>query len=480
MSGRILRTACAAALIGAAALALPNPPVLADPGAAGTARPNSHDHGPGSGSVSGSPDGGPDVHSSDTGEGGLGTVTEGATGSDDGAGGAGTEAAGTDGGDGAGGDSGADAGAGADAEPAAPALPAAPTVPATPGTPAALLRQLQTLYRTTEASTEAFNATQEGLATAQRRAALLNSRLRQARSELAEGRADAGRLARMQYQGSGPAAVSSYLRVLLSKDPERAMDEGHLLREAAGGQAAVVARLAASEKRAATLARQAGAALGRQRALAERRKVQRDTVRRQLQGVERMLASLSGDQLAEVGRLENRKVDTAQRALLADGTVGRGGAPSQVGERALAYSLGQVGKPYVWGAAGPDAFDCSGLTSRAWSQAGRAIPRTSQEQWKRLPHVPLRQLRPGDLVLYFPGATHVALYAGDGKVVQAPRPGAAVKISPLASNPLLGAVRPDASSAPLTAYAPPRQVTAAASDAGSSDAGYRAASAPGA
>ncbi|MFG2223555.1 NlpC/P60 family protein [Streptomyces sp. NPDC048644] len=465
MSGRILRTACAAALIGAAALALPTPPVLADPGAAGAARPNSHDSGPGSDSVSGSSDGGSDVHSSDTGEGGLGTVTEGATGSDDG-----TEEAGTE------------AGTGTDAntEPAAPAVPAVPTIPAAPGTPTALLRQLQTLYRTAEASTEAFNATQEGLAKAQRRAALLNSRLRQARSELAEGRADAGRLARMQYQGSGPAAVSSYLRVLLSKDPERAMDEGHLLREAASGQAAAVARLTASEKRAATLARQAGAALGRQRSLAERRRVQRDTVRRRLGDVERMLASLSGDQLAEVGRLENRNVDTAQRALLADGKVGRGGAPSQVGERALAYGLSQVGKPYVWGAAGPDAFDCSGLTSRAWSQAGRAIPRTSQEQWKRLPHVPLRQLRPGDLVLYFPGATHVALYAGDGKVVQAPRPGAAVKISPLASNPLLGAVRPDAGSAPLTTYAPPRQVTAAASNAGSSDAGYRAASAPGA
>lgn len=110
----------------------------------------------------------------------------------------------------------------------------------------------------------------------------------------------------------------------------------------------------------------------------------------------------------------------------------------------MAYGLAQVGKPYLWGAEGPRSFDCSGLTWRAWAHAGRTIPRTSQQQWRWLPRVSLRSLRPGDLIVYFPGATHVALYIGGGKVVQAPRPGADVKVSPIASNPILGAVRPDA------------------------------------
>ncbi|WP_338103837.1 C40 family peptidase, partial [Streptomyces rhizosphaericus] len=69
--------------------------------------------------------------------------------------------------------------------------------------------------------------------------------------------------------------------------------------------------------------------------------------------------------------------------------------------RALAYALNQIGKPYVWGAEGPNSFDCSGLTSSAWAYAGRTIPRTSQEQWRQLPRVPLNQLRPGDLVIYY-------------------------------------------------------------------------------
>lgn len=109
----------------------------------------------------------------------------------------------------------------------------------------------------------------------------------------------------------------------------------------------------------------------------------------------------------------------------------------------------------MWGAEGPKAYDCSGLTSRAWEHAGTTIPRTSQEQWKQLPHVPLNLLRPGDLVVYFPGATHVAMYIGNGMVIQAPRPGGVVKISPIAANPVLGAVRPDADDPSMKHYVSP-------------------------
>nr|WP_240979425.1 C40 family peptidase [Streptomyces sp. HNM0574] len=131
-------------------------------------------------------------------------------------------------------------------------------------------------------------------------------------------------------------------------------------------------------------------------------------------------------------------------------------APSRQGERALRFALDQVGKPYVWGAEGPGAFDCSGLTARAWKHAGRTLPRTSQAQWKKLKRVPLHELRPGDLVLYHRGATHVGLYAGEGRIVQAPRPRAKVTVSPLSANPLLGAVRPDPGARPLADYRPPR------------------------
>ncbi|TGB17936.1 peptidoglycan endopeptidase [Streptomyces palmae] len=129
--------------------------------------------------------------------------------------------------------------------------------------------------------------------------------------------------------------------------------------------------------------------------------------------------------------------------------------PSAEGDKALRFALQQIGKPYAWGAEGPDSFDCSGLTAGAWAYAGRPIPRTSQQQWRDLPHVPLDQLRPGDLVVYYADASHVALYAGEDTVVEALRPGTTVRMSPLAANPVLGAVRPDPGSPPLEGYVPP-------------------------
>lgn len=93
-------------------------------------------------------------------------------------------------------------------------------------------------------------------------------------------------------------------------------------------------------------------------------------------------------------------------------------------------------------------------------------PRTSQEQWARLERVPLDELRPGDLVVYFPEATHVALYLGDGMVVQAPRPGARIKVSPIASGPVLGAVRPDPAGESVRRYAPPELPAGAVSGTG--------------
>lgn len=179
--------------------------------------------------------------------------------------------------------------------------------------------------------------------------------------------------------------------------------------------------------------------------------------------------------MTQLAGLEQRGVDKAQRDLVASGALSSTRPPTRQGGDAVAFAVRQIGKPYVWGAEGPDSFDCSGLTSQAWSAAGRTIPRTSQEQWKQLPKVPVSALRPGDLVIYFPKATHVALYIGNGLVVQAPRPGTKVKVSPLASNPLLGAVRPDPGGAPLSTYTPPELPEGARDGA---DTGYGTDAAP--
>ncbi len=96
---------------------------------------------------------------------------------------------------------------------------------------------------------------------------------------------------------------------------------------------------------------------------------------------------------------------------------------------AVRAALSRLGRPYVWGAAGPNQFDCSGLTRWAYGQAGIQLGRTTYQQIYDGVPVPRSQIRPGDLV--FPNAGHVQLAIGDNLVVEAPHPGAGVRISPL-------------------------------------------------
>jgi cell wall-associated NlpC family hydrolase len=109
-----------------------------------------------------------------------------------------------------------------------------------------------------------------------------------------------------------------------------------------------------------------------------------------------------------------------------------GGAPSSGVEAAVDFALAQVGDPYVWGAAGPDAWDCSGLTMGAWDAGGVALPHYSVAQYDTVSPVPLSGIRRGDLLFWSDGGPssiyHVALYLGDGMMIHAPRTGRDVEV----------------------------------------------------
>ncbi|GAA3957510.1 NlpC/P60 family protein [Streptomyces marokkonensis] len=335
---------------------------------------------------------------------------------------------------------------------------------------AKLLTDLQRLYQEAEKATETYNATEERLRKQRAEVKRLNAALARTRLSLHDSRGAAGRLARQQYQNS--SNLSPYLRLLLARDPQHALDQGHVIGQLARERAETVGRLTGDEKRAGELARRAREALDEQLALAERQEVERDDVDERLRAVEELLVSLTPEELAALAEFERDGIAEDQERFMASGALGDDGMPSAEGDRAVRFAVEQLGKPYEWGTEGPASYDCSGLTSVAWERAGTPIPRTSQEQWARLKRVPLGELRPGDLVVYFPEATHVALYLGDGMVVQAPRPGAEVKASPIAANPVLGAVRPDPGGEPLRRYTPPR-IPEGATDG--SDEGYAAA-----
>lgn len=120
-------------------------------------------------------------------------------------------------------------------------------------------------------------------------------------------------------------------------------------------------------------------------------------------------------------------------------------APSAGGKGRTAYAFArtQLGRPYRYGAVGPDAYDCSGLTLTAWRKAGITLPRTSARQFYAGQRVARSDLRVGDLIFYYgPTPSHVALYAGNGRIIHAPRPGKVVEQVPIDYMPYAGAVRP--------------------------------------
>jgi peptidoglycan DL-endopeptidase CwlO len=143
------------------------------------------------------------------------------------------------------------------------------------------------------------------------------------------------------------------------------------------------------------------------------------------------------------------KMKTAQRNRLLE--VSRGStvrvstaAVPASGRAAVAvhFAMAQIGKPYVYGAAGPSAYDCSGLTMAAWGSAGVGLPHSSSAQYGYGTHISPSQLQPGDLVFYYSPISHVGMYIGNGMIVNAENPSAGIRVTPLYSMPFVGAVRP--------------------------------------
>jgi peptidoglycan DL-endopeptidase CwlO len=141
----------------------------------------------------------------------------------------------------------------------------------------------------------------------------------------------------------------------------------------------------------------------------------------------------------------SQNVQTAQSVPTTPQAVAPSGS-STAAQTAVRFALAQVGKPYVFGAAGPDTYDCSGLTMSAWAAAGVSLPHSALQQYGYGAHVPLSDLQPGDLVFMYSPIAHVTIYIGNGLLVSAPEPGESVtvvKMSDFASD-IVGATRPDA------------------------------------
>lgn len=143
--------------------------------------------------------------------------------------------------------------------------------------------------------------------------------------------------------------------------------------------------------------------------------------------------------------LQNGKISGAKKKSTAKKTTAKKTAKkssSTKAQRAVKFAYAQLGDRYRYGGTGPNAWDCSGLTQGAWKAAGVKIPRTSQAQYSKLKKVSKSKLKPGDIVAFYSGRSHVGIYIGGGKVIHASRPGKPVEKIKMKYMPYAGAVRP--------------------------------------
>ncbi|MFD8304005.1 NlpC/P60 family protein [Streptomyces sp. NPDC059690] len=302
--------------------------------------------------------------------------------------------------------------------------------------------QLDDLYHQAEVATEKYNAADEKATDQRKKVDALNGRIKRAEQQEARLKALLGAAARAQYRGGG---LPAEMQFALARDPEHALDDAALAERTQQGTQDRLTALEATRKELRTRTDQATAELKGLRASRRAMDDNRDRIEKRIATARALESQLKAEQLAKLARLEKQAQDKAQAKWEDTGVLDQVSTKATpAGRKAIAYATKQLGKPYVWGAEGPDSFDCSGLTSQAWLHAGVVIPRTSEEQWARLPHVPVSRMRPGDLIIYFSDASHVALYLGDGKIISAPRPGRWVYVSPAGSMEILGVVRPDA------------------------------------
>lgn len=317
---------------------------------------------------------------------------------------------------------------------------------AAPRTLTAVRAEVDRLYRQAEVATGAYDAAVEQVDRQQKDLVTL------ARAIVAgQARADrltrqVGAVAEAAYRDGSGAGLPVEAQLMLSPDPVSLLDSAGLAAEGAHAAATALSELRRTKRDLEGYAKAETAGWASLVAEEKRKADAKREIERRLAQAEALLATLEDQQRQRLRRMEDEAAYRSQISWLGSGTGARlaaaHGAADAAGARAVAFAAAQIGKAYEWGAQGPSAFDCSGLTEMAWAAAGVPIPRTSQEQWARLPHVPLDQARPGDLILYYADAGHVAIYIGDGAIIQAPRPGRPIGIAGAGSMPILGAVRP--------------------------------------
>ncbi|MFG3150251.1 NlpC/P60 family protein [Streptomyces sp. NPDC048243] len=317
--------------------------------------------------------------------------------------------------------------------------------------PTQVKAKVDTLYKEAEVATEKYNGAEEKAKTAEKHLRTLRDEAARKEDRLNSAREALGSMAAAQYRSGG---IDPAVQLALSDDPDRYLDGAAFAERVGTRQSAAVAGVRKQLREIEQLRGAAHVELTSLKARQAELKRQKKTITGKLEAARGLLARLSpaertqyAEQGAEGGQQRASRSSTRVPAPVTAAEAGTSGssgttaAPTSRAAEAVAFAYSKLGSPYVWGATGPNAFDCSGLTQAAYRSAGVSLPRTTYAQINAGQRVSRSELQPGDLVFFYSGISHVGIYVGDGQMIHAPNPSAPVRLAPIDQMPFAGATR---------------------------------------
>lgn len=328
-------------------------------------------------------------------------------------------------------------------------------------------QQVDALYEKAEKVTEQANELGDQMTAINRRVRSLDADVTRQQQRVSALRGDIGQFAAAQYRAGN---VDMTAQLAVSKNPNEYLARMRTVKVVDAQQGDMLRQLQEGQKRLAEQRAARSAELASYREAKSQADARRKTAVRNAAEAKALLERLTAEQKRRIAAAERAAREKAAREQAAReqaqsrSTRGSGGggrstpktdtpsnpgpapapAPSGSGRgaTALAFAKAQLGEPYVFGADGPSSWDCSGLTMGAWGAAGVSLPHSSRSQYAISTKISKSQLQIGDLVLFYSDRHHVGIYAGNGMVIHAPRPGKSVEYIKMKYMPYAGAVRP--------------------------------------
>jgi len=300
--------------------------------------------------------------------------------------------------------------------------------------------QINSLQGKVDKIGEEYDAAGQQLAAAKSRLNQVTKQSDHAQQQYNQASATLAAVAVAGYENSGQTSV---IGLLTSGNPDAVLSQASLVLQIEGTHNQEAQQLLTSANELSTMKQQRQRTETGVQQLTAQYAAQKSSMTKLLDTQTSLLKNLTAQQQAEVAA-QTVGGSTSSGTITTTPVAYTGPTSTQAGQ-AVAFAYAQLGKPYLWGGTGPSSFDCSGLVQAAWSSAGVSIPRTTYDQWAGLPHIPLSDLEPGDLILYN-GESHVAIYVGDGYIIDAPHTGAVIERIPESTSWYAdgadGAVRP--------------------------------------